>query len=162
MHDLTGVQTGVITGVDPLLEPLDDNGGDTETHALPARSAAVNAGNPAVPTGVGTACESTDQRFRLRGVGPNVGRCDIGAFERNAGAGQEGQPGASIGSPGPGLLVLAIESSAFSAGPPVPPIGAHAICEWPRRARGSGCRYRAGAGAGSGSRDAVDLLARAE
>jgi CSLREA domain-containing protein len=89
---VAGVQTGVILGEDSLLSALTNNGGDTETHALPAGSPAVNAGNPATPNGVGTACESVDQRFRLRGVGPNVGRCDMGAFERNAGPGQEGNP----------------------------------------------------------------------
>lgn len=89
---VAGVQTGVILGEDLPLGALAGNGGDTETHALPSGSPAVNAGNPATPNGVGTACEPVDQRFRLRGVGPNVGRCDMGAFERNAGPGQEGIP----------------------------------------------------------------------
>jgi hypothetical protein len=86
---ISGDGTGVLTGVDPALLPLADNGGDTETHALPARSPAVDAGNPARPSGVGTTCELVDQRDFTRGAGPGVGRCDIGAFERNASPGGE-------------------------------------------------------------------------
>jgi CSLREA domain-containing protein len=82
--DLAGTMTGVLVGVDPLLGPLQANGGDTPTHALPQNSPARNAGSPALPSGLGTACGPTDQRFRLRGVGPGVGRCDMGAYERNA------------------------------------------------------------------------------
>jgi CSLREA domain-containing protein len=66
------------SGVDPRLAPLADNGGPTFTHALLARSPAIDAGNPAAPGSGGTACEPTDQRGVGRPVGP---RCDIGAFE---------------------------------------------------------------------------------
>ncbi len=52
---------------DPLLSPLADNGGLTQTMALRAGSPAINAGN---------GCIATDQRGNVR-----VGVCDIGAFE---------------------------------------------------------------------------------
>jgi hypothetical protein len=54
-------------GVNPLLGPLANNGGLTDTHALGAGSPAIDAG---------TNCPAADQR----GVG-RVGGCDIGAFE---------------------------------------------------------------------------------
>jgi hypothetical protein len=67
-----------VLGEPPLLAPLADNGGRTQTHALLPGSPAINAGNPAVPGGGGTACPPFDQR----GVGrPTGGPCDIGAFE---------------------------------------------------------------------------------
>ncbi len=89
---LAGSNTGVLTGVDPLLGALLPNGGDTPTHALAANSPARNAGNPAFPNGLGTACMPTDQRYRLRGVGPGVGRCDMGAYERGGAPGEEQAP----------------------------------------------------------------------
>lgn len=58
-----------ISTADPLLGPLTDNGGRTQTHALLPGSPAVNAG-----TNVG--CPATDQRGF-----PRLGTCDIGAFE---------------------------------------------------------------------------------
>lgn len=67
-----------ITGIDPLLGALQNNGGPTLTHALLAGSAAINAGDPAFfPP------PSTDQR----GAGFNRvinGRLDIGAYEFQA------------------------------------------------------------------------------
>ncbi|MCA9928600.1 MAG: hypothetical protein KC419_08985, partial [Anaerolineales bacterium] len=56
-------------GVDPLLDPLQDNGGPTWTHAL-------QWGSPAIEGGDSTRCPATDQR----GVG-RFGVCDIGAYE---------------------------------------------------------------------------------
>jgi hypothetical protein len=55
--------------VDPLLGPLADNGGPTDTRALAQ-------GSPAVDAGAG--CAATDQRGVARPAG---GACDIGAFE---------------------------------------------------------------------------------
>lgn len=74
-----GVATGNLTGVDPRLEALADNGGPTLTHALRNNSPALDAGNPAAPASGPSACESTDQRGTKRPQGP---RCDIGSFER--------------------------------------------------------------------------------
>jgi predicted outer membrane repeat protein len=69
---------GVLTGVDPMLEPLADNGGPTRTHALLPGSPALNAGDPAAVAGVGGV-----PAFDQRGEGyPRVlGRIDIGAYE---------------------------------------------------------------------------------
>jgi hypothetical protein len=58
-------------GVDPMLGPLQDNGGPTWTHALLQGSPAIDAGDP-----VGAPAE--DQRGVPRPQGPGV---DIGAFE---------------------------------------------------------------------------------
>src|SRR5262249_55507497 len=75
---IMGDMTGDITGADPDLGPLADNGGPTETHALLSGSPAIDAGSPA-PVGSGNeACEAADQRGVARPVGPH---CDIGAFE---------------------------------------------------------------------------------
>lgn len=67
-----------ITGVDPLLLPLANNGGTTLTHALSMNSPAIDKGNS-----FGT---TTDQRGQLRPVDmpgiPNAADgSDIGAFE---------------------------------------------------------------------------------
>ena len=68
---------GNITGQDPLLGPLQNNGGLTLTQELLAGSPAIDAGNNA-------ACPATDQRGIARpydGNGDGTSVCDIGAFE---------------------------------------------------------------------------------
>jgi len=55
---------------DPLLGPLQDNGGPTWTHAL-------LPGSPAIDAGDNNYCPATDQR----GVDRSDGACDIGAYE---------------------------------------------------------------------------------
>ena len=62
---------------DPMVGPLGDDGGDTQTHALMPGSPAIDA----VPL---ASCDvSTDQRGGLRGVVQTAQEtpCDIGAFE---------------------------------------------------------------------------------
>ena len=59
------------TPVDPLLGPLQDNGGSTFTHALLAGSPAINSGDD-------TAAPATDQRGVAR---PQGAASDIGAYE---------------------------------------------------------------------------------
>jgi len=56
---------------DPLLNPLQDNGGPTWTHALAT-------GSPALDAGVADHCLPTDQRGRSR---PQGAACDSGAYE---------------------------------------------------------------------------------
>jgi hypothetical protein len=56
---------------DPLLSPLQNNGGFTQTMALGADSPAIDAGN-------GTNCPSIDQRGVTR---PQGSHCDMGAYE---------------------------------------------------------------------------------
>lgn len=73
--------TGDVTGEDPDLLPLAENGGPTATHALDTDSPARNAGNPATPGSGGDACEATDQRGLER---PGGSACDIGAVEQDS------------------------------------------------------------------------------
>jgi hypothetical protein len=63
--------TGDMTNTNPLLGPLQNNGGATFTHALLPGSPAINAGD-------NNGCPSTDQRGVPR---PQAGICDIGAYE---------------------------------------------------------------------------------
>lgn len=62
--------TGDLPRRDPLLGPLTDNGGPTETEAL-------LPGSPAIDAGATDGCPQYDQR----GVARPPGGCDIGAFE---------------------------------------------------------------------------------
>jgi hypothetical protein len=82
--NLTGCQIvgggPTLSGVDPLLGPLADNGGPTQTRALLPGSPAIDAGNPATPGSGGNACEATDQRGLPRAQ-PGDALCDIGAYE---------------------------------------------------------------------------------
>ena len=64
---------GDLSNRDPLLGVLADNGGATQTRALPL-------GSPAIDAGSNTACPATDQRGAARPF-PAGGNCDIGAFE---------------------------------------------------------------------------------
>jgi hypothetical protein len=59
-----------VTMADPLLGPLQDNGGPTKTMAL-------MPGSPAI--GAGSGCPATDQRGA-----PRTGACDIGAYQHGA------------------------------------------------------------------------------
>lgn len=69
---LTTVATD-ITGQDPLLDALANNGGPTQTHALQSTSPAIDKGG---------SCLATDQRGEAR---PQGATCDIGAYEAAAG-----------------------------------------------------------------------------
>jgi hypothetical protein len=90
-HNLIGVVDGFATGfgaasdqlgtssdpLDPLLGPLANNGGPTQTHAL-------LAGSPAIDKGDNTGAPATDQRGVARprdGDGNGSLLVDIGAFE---------------------------------------------------------------------------------
>lgn len=70
---LTNGATGNVIGLDPNLGPLQNNGGNTQTHALLAGSPAIDAGDDDV-------CLATDQRGVAR---PQGAACDIGAYELN-------------------------------------------------------------------------------
>jgi CSLREA domain-containing protein len=83
----TGDQVGSATSpIDPKLGPPTDNGGPTPTRALLSGSPAIDTGNPAAvsdtepPPGPPALipCRSIDQRGVAR---PQLGGCDIGAFE---------------------------------------------------------------------------------
>jgi hypothetical protein len=82
----TGTTLHHVTGAHPLLEGLQNNGGFTETHALPAHSPAVDAGNPSGCRGWGALplLLNVDQRSLDRyadGDSDGSAVCDIGAFE---------------------------------------------------------------------------------
>ncbi len=71
---------------DPMLDPLADNGGPTDTHALRIGSQAIDAGD---------SDQTTDQRGEARPAdGDGVGTAidDIGAFEQEANAAPEITP----------------------------------------------------------------------
>ena len=84
---ITGDPTGNITGEDPLLGPLQDNGGPTFTHALLEESRAIDAGDDAVLAE--PFLLEFDQRGpgfprQLDGKGDGTPVVDIGAFELEA------------------------------------------------------------------------------
>jgi hypothetical protein len=63
--------SGDLTNTNPLLGPLQDNGGPTPTHAL-------LSGSPAINHADNIGCPAADQRGIAR---PQAGVCDIGAYE---------------------------------------------------------------------------------
>jgi hypothetical protein len=67
----SGTTCTYILTTDPLLGPLVNNGGFTQTMALSAGSSAIDTGNDAT-------CASTDQRGVAR---PQGAHCDMGAYE---------------------------------------------------------------------------------
>ena len=74
-----GTGTGNLLNIAPLLGPLQDNGGPTETHALLAGSPAINAGDPTAMVGVNGV-----PPFDQRGEGfarVSGGPIDMGSFE---------------------------------------------------------------------------------
>jgi len=74
---------GDIPGVDPMLGPLANNGGPTQTHALLTGSPAVDAGLPDTDPDC-SGGDDFDQRGVARpldGDGDGTPVCDIGAFE---------------------------------------------------------------------------------
>jgi CSLREA domain-containing protein len=106
----TSIQNGVngnMLGANPLLAPLGNYGGPTQTMALLPGSPAIDAGSNAAASGL-----TTDQRGIARVVN---GTADIGAFESQGftlsatgGSGQSAQVGTAFGQP---LVVTA--SSAY-------------------------------------------------
>jgi parallel beta-helix repeat protein len=86
---------GDLSGVDPKLGPLQDNGGPTPTQAL-------LPGSPAIDAGDVVGCPPTDQRGIARpqdGDGTGSAACDIGAYEAAP------PPSPLTISPASGLLV---------------------------------------------------------
>jgi hypothetical protein len=71
LNECSFTAAGDLVNADPLLGPLANNGGFTQTMALASASPAIDAAD-------GAACPPTDQRGVLRPAGAG---CDIGAFE---------------------------------------------------------------------------------
>jgi hypothetical protein len=120
--------TGDQSLVDPLLGPLADNGGPTQTHALLPGSPAIDAGDPLDATAL-------DQRGFSRpadGDGDGVAVADIGAFEVNASAGSLNFVVTNANDSGPGSLRQAILDANIHFGPDtitfnIPGSGVHTI-----------------------------------
>lgn len=83
---VNGDLTGNLTGLDPNLGPLADNGGPTLSHALQPGSPAIDAADPAGCLDPAGAALSSDQRGYLRPAdgGSGSARCDLGAIEFGA------------------------------------------------------------------------------
>ncbi len=77
---ITNGVNGNIVGVNPLLGPLQNNGGPTMTHALRPGSPGIDSGNNCVLTGNGCGDGNPALPFDQRGM-PRNGIVDIGAFE---------------------------------------------------------------------------------
>lgn len=78
--------TNDLINTNPLLEPLADNGGLTETMALASTltTPAASASSPAIDAGNNANCPNNDQRDSLRPADGNLDGnfvCDIGAYE---------------------------------------------------------------------------------
>ena len=92
-HDQCGFHVaGDLINKDPVLGPLQNNGGPVQTMALQPGSPAIDAGAP-------SACPATDARGVLRPAGV---ACDIGAFEVATPAATTGQ--ASMIAPGSAVI----------------------------------------------------------
>jgi hypothetical protein len=75
---------GDLNNTNPLLGPLQNNGGSTQTQALLPGSPAIDAGNPNGCTDGSGHLLKTDQRGAPRPDKEDTGGCDIGAFERQS------------------------------------------------------------------------------
>ena len=97
------VSAGDLPNTNPLLGPLQNNGGPTFTHAL-------LPGSPAIDAGDNSSCSAADQRGILRPQGPV---CDIGAFEST---GSSGSPGDGNGDGITDVLDLVVCVEALEIG----------------------------------------------
>lgn len=73
-----------LDNTDPLLLPLDDNGGYTETHALQHTQNGDGVDSPGVDAGDTDNCPNNDQRGGIRPADGDLDdgfECDIGAYE---------------------------------------------------------------------------------
>ena len=75
---------GDLNNHDPLLGPLQNNGGPTQTMALLSGSPAIDGGNPAGCTDGNGHLLTTDQRGMPRPDKEDARGCDIGAYERQS------------------------------------------------------------------------------
>jgi hypothetical protein len=75
---------GDLNNTDPMLGPLQNNGGPTQTQALLTGSPAIDAGNPSGCTDGNGHLLKTDQRGMPRPDKEDTGGCDMGAYERQS------------------------------------------------------------------------------
>jgi len=78
------VHTGDLKNTNPELVPLQNNGGPTQTMALPSGSPAIDAGNPNGCTDGQGHLLKTDQRGKPRPDPEDAHGCDMGAYERQS------------------------------------------------------------------------------
>jgi hypothetical protein len=106
---LTG--PGDLNNTNPLLGPLANNGGPTQTHAL-------LAGSPAIDAAGGCPPPATDQRGVVR---PQGSACDIGSFEFQ-GVGPTATPTATgpvpTSTPTPTIILTQTPTVTFGPGGP--------------------------------------------
>lgn len=76
--------TGDLNNTDPMLGPLQNNGGPTQTQALLSGSPAIDAGEPLGCTDGKGHLLKTDQRGKRRPDPEDTGGCDMGAYERQS------------------------------------------------------------------------------
>ena len=72
---------GDLNNTDPMLGPLQNNGGQTQTQALLSGSLAIDAGNPSGCRDGNGNLLKTDQRGQPRPDKEDTGGCDMGAYE---------------------------------------------------------------------------------
>jgi len=75
---------GDLNNTDPMLGPLQNNGGPTQTMALSSGSPAIDAGRPSGCTDGQGHLLTTDQRGKPRHDTEDSGGCDMGAYERQS------------------------------------------------------------------------------
>jgi len=75
---------GDLNNTDPMLGPLQNNGGPTQTMALSSGSPAIDAGRPSGCTDGQGHLLTTDQRGTPRHDTEDSGGCDMGAYERQS------------------------------------------------------------------------------
>jgi hypothetical protein len=76
--------SGDLNTTDPMLGPLQNNGGPTQTMALLSGSPASDSGNPSGCTDGQGHLLKTDQRGAPRPDTEDTGGCDRGAYERQS------------------------------------------------------------------------------
>ena len=76
--------SGDRNNTDPMLGPLQNNGGPTQTQALLSGSPAIDAGNPSGCTDGSGHLLTTDQRGYHRHDPEDIRGCDMGAYERQS------------------------------------------------------------------------------
>ncbi len=110
---ITGDTTGNRINQDAALDPLQNNGGPTFTHALQITSEAINTGNPAGCRDHNGDLLDTDQRGYVRN-----GRCDMGAYEYG-----------SVGTPTPTNTTLPPTPSFTPTNTSIPPTATSAALQ---------------------------------
>jgi hypothetical protein len=106
-----GSTIGNVTGIDPNIGPLANNGGSTFTHALLSGSEAIDAGDPSGcvdNTGANQTADQRDSTRPLAGISGNTPICDIGAYEAAAGTTPAPSPG------GGGCSLAGVAQPSFS------------------------------------------------